>query len=463
MEENKQEQQNKEQFKEKEALDLSAIGNPAELLLESTDKLEKFGGFDLVENTIDGVQKLNPKKKATKQIFLSEKQFKAQRDKLKESLKIWADLLSKEAGIPALVEECETKSKEAEKSLKENLKKALDATKDLERSYRSVALFYKNTEADQVKYISLMNASPDQLKDLDNPRFIEACSAELDKNFDRLSLKNNYSIMCVPGYLGSKAVVDKWGKFAHKNKVMMVTDFRNLEDVESTMEMFEEESLNGGDAHLANVIMTCNWLVGREKNSEVGEDEELFVPPSSALAGKLYNTAGTIMSQGAAGKKYGTMNEVSGARYDLKKSEIAGLNDLNLVPMVFEDNRVMAFSNKTLFNGNNIGLQEYPIVRVFDWIGKVFMNFFNDVAFQKFDTKLQADAREQIVLFLNDYKGKLFEDYTFDPGKGIVQDKVTKDISINVHIKPFFAAKNFYIKLSGHDGKDGREWEQEVE
>ncbi len=462
MEENKQEKQNKEKFKEKEAIDLSAISNPAELLQESTDKLEKFGGFDLVENTIDGVQKLNPRKKATKQIFLSEKQFKAQRDKLKETLKIWADLLSKEAGIPALVEECETKSQEAEKTLKENLKKALEATKDLERSYRSVALFYKNTENDQVKYISLMNASPDQLKDLDNPRFIDACSAELDKHFDRLSLKNNYSIMCVPGYLGSKAVLDKWGKFAHKNKVMMVTDFRNLEDVESTMEMFEEESLNGGDAHLANVIMACNWLVGREKVGEVGEDEELFVPPSGALAGKLYNTEGTIMSQGAAGKKFGTMNEVSGARYDLKKSEIAGLNDLNLIPMVFEDNRVMAFSNKTLFNGNNIGLQEYPIVRVFDWVGKVFMNFFNDVAFQKFDKKLRDGIWEEIVEFLNDYKGKLFEDYTFDRD-GIKQDKVTKDISISVNIKPFFAAKNFYIKLSGHDGKQGREWEQEVD
>lgn len=462
MEEKKQEQQNKEQFKEKE-LDLSSITNPKELLEESTNKLEKFGGFDLIEGVVDGVQKLNPKKKATKQIFLSEKQFKTQRDKLKETLKIWADLLSGEASIPELVESCEVKSKEAEKTLKENLKKAIEETKDLERSYRSIALFYNNTESDQVKYVSLMNASPDQLQDLDNPRFINAVSSELDKNFDRLSLKNNYSLMVVPGYLGSKTVVDKWGKFAHKNKVLMVTDFRNLEDVESTMEMFEEESLNGGDAHLSNVIMACNWLVGREKYSEVGEDEELYVPPSSALAGKLYNTSGTIMSQGAAGKKYGTLNEVSGARYDLKKSEIAALNDLNVIPMVFEDNRVMAFSNKTLFNGNNIGLQEYPIVRVFDWIGKVLMNFFNDVAFQKFDTKLQADIREEIISFLNDYKGKLFEDYTFDPGKGIVQDRDTKDISVNLHIKPFFAAKNFYIKLSGHDGKDGREWDQEVE
>jgi hypothetical protein len=461
MEEKKIEQQNKEQFKEKEAIDLSAIENPAELLQESVNSLQQFGGFDFLGNTIDGAAKLNPAKKATKQIFLSESQFKDQRDKLKESLKIWADLLSKDASISDLVNDCEASAEKAAKNLKENLKKAIEKSKDLEQSYWSVALFYKNTEADKVKYVSLCNATQEQLA-APNDLFFNKISQELDRNFDKLSLKNNYSLMVLPGYLGSKQNVDKYGKIAHKNKVLMVTDFRNLEDVESTMGMFEAESINGGDAHLANVIMTSNWLVGREKFSDLGEDEDLYIPPSGALAGKLYNTQGTIMSQGAAGKKYGTLNEVSGARFELKKSEIAALNDLNIVPMVFEDNRVMAFSNKTLFNGNNIGLQEYPIVRVFDWIGKVFMNFFNDVAFQRFDKKLRDDIWEQIVSFLNDYKGKLFEDYTFDRD-GIQQDKETKDISINVNIKPFFAAKNFYIKLSGHDGKDGREWKQDVD
>lgn len=454
--------QKSEQFREKAAPDISKIADPVKLLEESLQSLEKFGGFDLIEGTIDGAQKMNPGKKATKQIFMTESQFKVQRERLKKSLEIWSNLLSKEVGISEYVEECEKGSEIAEKTLKENLKKVIEQTKNLERSYRSVALFFKNTENDKVKFVSLMNASPDQLKDLDNTRFIDAVAAELNRNYDRLSLKNNYSLLVVPGYLGSKAVVDKWAKFAHKNKVLMVTDFRNLEDVESTMELFEEESLNGGDAHLANIIMTCNWLVGRAKYAEVGEEEDLYVPPSSALAGKLYNTEGIPIAQGAAGKKYGTLNEVSGSRYDLKKSEIAALNDLNLIPMVFEDNRVMAFSNKTLFNGNNIGLQEYPIVRVFDWVGKVFMNFFNDVAFQKFSKGLRDDIWQQIVDFLNDYKGKLFEDYTFDRD-GIKQDSVTKDITIQVNIKPFFAAKNFYIKLEGHDGRDGREWKQDVD
>jgi hypothetical protein len=455
-------EQKMEQFKEKTAPDISTIKDPGKHLLDNLGALEKFGGFDLVENTISGVQKLNPSKKAMKQIFLTESQFKSQRENLKQTLIMWSELLSKDGSVSSYVEECEKKAKVVDKTLKENLKQAIEKTKDLERSYRSVALFFNNTEQDKVKYVSIMNVTPDQLKDLDNPRFINAVSDELNKNYDRLSLKNNYSLLVVPGYLGSKTVVDKWAKFAHKNKVLMVTDFRNLEDVESTVELFEEESLNGGDAHLSNIIMSCNWLVGRGKYGEIGEDEDLYVPPAGALAGKLYNTAGTPISQGSAGKKFGTLNEVSGARFDLKKSEIAALNDLSLIPMVFEDNRVMAFSNKTLFNGNNIGLQEYPIVRVFDWVGKVFMNFFNDVAFQKFDKKLKDDVWEQIVDFLNDYKGVLFEDYSFDRG-GIKQDPITKDITIEVNIKPFFAAKNFYIKLEGHDGKQGREWSTEVD
>ena len=41
------------------------------------------------------------------------------------------------------------------------------------------------------------------------------------------------------------------------------------------------------------------------------------------------------------------MNEVDGVRFDLKKSEIASLEKLGLVPMVKEYGKVMAFSAKT--------------------------------------------------------------------------------------------------------------------
>jgi hypothetical protein len=90
--------------------------------------------------------------------------------------------------------------------------RALDTTRNLETSYRSVALFFKNAGSDKLKNISFMNAEPEQLKDLDDTRFIDAVQAELVQKYDRLDLRENYSLLVLPGYLGSKQVVEKWAK-----------------------------------------------------------------------------------------------------------------------------------------------------------------------------------------------------------------------------------------------------------
>src|SRR5207247_7477322 len=127
--------------------------------------------------------------------------------------------------------------------------------------------------------------------------------------------------------------------------VMLVTDFEHLDTPDDVMDLFEAANLTGGDVFRSNVMMACNWLVGRGKATEVGEEDDLYVPPSGALAGKMYRT---LMSQVTAGKKHGGMNEVDGVKFDLKKSEIANLEKLVLIPMVNEYGKVMAFSAKTL-------------------------------------------------------------------------------------------------------------------
>ena len=94
-----------------------------------------------------------------------------------------------------MIETCQEKSDQADQVLKKNLKAAVKETHQLERSYRSVALFYKNTESTKVKNVSIINVEPDQLKDLDNTRFIDAIQSELVDNYDRLDLRNNYSLL----------------------------------------------------------------------------------------------------------------------------------------------------------------------------------------------------------------------------------------------------------------------------
>lgn len=64
--------QNIEQYREKVAEKIGAVEKPDELLDTSINQLAKVGGFDLLESTLDGVQNLNPERKARKKIFLAE-------------------------------------------------------------------------------------------------------------------------------------------------------------------------------------------------------------------------------------------------------------------------------------------------------------------------------------------------------------------------------------------------------
>ena len=426
------------------------------------DALKEFGGFAFLENLIDGYSNLNPARKARRNIFLTDEQWSSERKNLINRLSVWLDLLKNSNNVEQMRDTANNKAEQIEQLLNFNLKKSLERVKELERSYRSVALFYKNTESPKIKNISIVNADISQLKDLDNTLFIDHISSELDRNYDRLDLRNNYSILVVPGYLGSNAVLDKWSKIAYKNKVMLVTDFADLESADDVIDIFFNANHSGGDVYKSNTLMTCNWLLGREMNARVGEDEHLYVPGSSALAGKIYNT---LMAQVVAGKKFGSINEVESVRFDLKKSEISELEKIGLIPMVNEYSKVMAFSGKTLFNGDNLGLQTYSVVRVFDYIAKVLIDFLNRRAFENFSSKTEDDLRRQIVKFLDSIQGptRLIEKFKVIR---IQQDKKQKDrVWLDIHITPYFPSKSFVIQLEGRKGEGEEEavWESQYQ
>ena len=436
-----------------EATDVAVASSPLDILAE-------YGGFSFLENIIDGFSNLNPKRKARRNIFLNDEQWATERNNLSSRINVWIDLLKSEKDVEGMRDVAIERSQKADELLNNNLKQALKATEDLERSYRSVALFYKNTESDKVKNVTILNADLEQLKDLDNSLFIDYVSSELKQNFDRLDLRNNYGILNIPGYLGTNSVIDKWAKIAYENKTALVTDFQDLESPDDVLDIFVNADHTSGDIFKSNTLMTCNWLLGRKRDDVVGEEDDLYVPPSSALAGKIYST---LMSQVVAGKKFGGINEVEGVRFDLKKSEISELERSGLVPMVREYSKVMAFSAKTLFNGDNLGLQTYSVVRVFDHITKVLFDFLNRKAFENWTTRTEADLRSQIVKFLDGIQGPTNLIEKFQVMK-IEQDKNQKDrVLLDIHVTPYFPAKSFVIQLDGHkgDGPEAAEWHSE--
>ena len=177
--------------------------NQKQQQLQEDKNLLKYGGFDLLEATIDGAQNLNPDRKARKKIFLTESSKKSERDTLTKILDMWHGVVSGSEEMSGMVTDCEEKAEKASKVYVKNLNTALKETKELETAYRSMSLFYKNTEDDKIKNVTIMNADPDQVRDLDNSIFIDAVTEELKSAYDRLDLRDNYGILVVPGYLSA--------------------------------------------------------------------------------------------------------------------------------------------------------------------------------------------------------------------------------------------------------------------
>ena len=122
-------------------------------------KLAKFGGFGFLESCVDGVQNLNPTRKARKKIFLTDETKKPEREELKKTLSLWIDLLSGSNDISNMLDKSREKESFVSTLLNKNQREAAETVKELERSYRSVMLFYKNTESDKLRNVSIVNAA----------------------------------------------------------------------------------------------------------------------------------------------------------------------------------------------------------------------------------------------------------------------------------------------------------------
>jgi len=425
----------------------------AELQEKSKDTsklLAAFGGFNAIRSFMPDADNMNPARKAAKDVFLSDKRFKDKRESLKRELNRWIDLLDKQdiEGATGFADDCKQEEEKYTALLKQGITDALFATKDLERSYRELDSFFKTCGTDKVKNLRIINVLKEDIADPDSG-FADEVADLLRNGFDRLSLKEAYSLVCVPGgVLNDKVDLLRWAKMAFKYKVMLLTDHADeysFDDLQSNTEGYRDS-----DQELMNVVMCANWIVGREAEKMSSDEEDqkgFYIAPSAALCGKLYDETAN-MAQGAGGKKYGTLDGVKGVKSDLLKSEIAALMDNQVIPMVYSEGRVMAFNNTTLYNGDLDAMKEYPIVRVFDWVKKVLMNYVHEVALENWDPyNSPKNLKSKIQDFLNQYKGygNLFQNYEIGDPR---QDPVTKQITCDVTLTPFYAAKNFIIKVA---------------
>ena len=288
-----------------------------------TKLLSAFGGFNAIRGFMPDADNMNPAKKAAKNVFLSDKRFKGKREDLAREISRWLELLGTDIdSATGFADACKKDEEKYTGLLKQGITDALYATKDLERSYRELDSFFKTCGTDKVKNLRVINVLKDDIADPDSG-FAGEVENLLRNGFDRLSLKDAYSLVCVPGdVFKDKVTLLQWAKIAFKYKVILITDHADeysFDDLKDNTEGYRDS-----DQELMNVVMCANWIVGRESEKMSADEEDakaFYIAPSAALCGKLYDETAN-MAQGAGGKKYGTLDGVKGVKSDLLKSEM---------------------------------------------------------------------------------------------------------------------------------------------
>lgn len=357
-------------------------------------------------------------------------------------LEVWEAVLTNDANEEESIRFSYEQSISYKSLYYRNLSHVISEIKELESAYHATQVFFENSG--KAESVHFLNASLHQITNLDNTVFFDCVKEILLSNFDRLDLSESYSLLVIPGYLKSSTILEKWAKLAYGNKVQLVTDFLNLETPLDVVELFENENLTGFEAFRSNTVMVCNWLIARGKYNLINEGEPLYSSPAMALAGRMYQN---IISQASAGDTFGVLKGFKGVHFKLLKSDISILDKLGVIPINQQNNAFFACTNKTLFQGTNLGLKNYNFVRVFDYLTKVLIDFFNRRTFENFNARIRKELTQQVVDFLDECTGadRLIESFVINRFE---QDPKNKNmIHLDLKVEPFFPSRNFVIKL----------------
>lgn len=427
------------------------MSKQAELLVKVKEKvavLKKKGGFRILEGIIDGkkgIREINPKDEPRREAFLTDGDKAEKRKKLKAELEILKELIT--ADNPH--EKAKEQNAKTAEVLNSNLKIALDGIRDLEKSYRSLDLFFRNAGEESMRNLYIMNMPVEEFAGTENTELRESLAQHFNENFDRFSLEDNYSLLVVPGFLGDN--LDYWSKQAAKYRITLVTDFTDEKEFESIEDKIEEKRIVGADRHLANAVVTCNYGVVRKKNEGI-EDDDLFLPMSTALAGKMYSGNGI---QPPAGKKHGKLDGVIGTRMPFLRTHVDKVDKMGMIPIIFEKQwGTVAMSDTTLCGeSGDPDLRALGVVRAKDWIAKVLLDYFNTLTFQTYSGELRKEINGELKKFFKKISGYggLIESYSIEGPEPDPDDPQVVKLAVNV--KPYFATKHYVIDFSGTENR----------
>jgi hypothetical protein len=407
--------------------------------------------------TLVGLSVFNPAKKDARHKFLTRPQFEAARKLMTERLRVWHKMLSSSDDVEDLRNTAILESQALEENISSNMASIYSEIKPLEISYRNIQQFYANSSpsGDPVN-AWFANVGMEELIDPDSDSFDELAEY-VKKPFRAFSLTDCFSLMVVPGFLEDIPNIDKFAKLAEENKVHVFTDlpdFESFAEAEEQMNGPALEGLAGSTPEKAHVSVAANWVLGRQKNRY--EEEDMWLPPSSVLAGLVYKQdSGVGMQQPCAGYQYGASNSVKSVRFEVDRA--VGAKEFlskGVIPTVLWDAKVRFLGDCSLFKGESYDV--YATKRTADYISKNVCHYLNKQTFKLIDNTLLEGVKKDIYDFVraNSGKGKLISDFSLEV-TSTPEQRAKHIIDVKLNITPFTSVRQFDVYLTARHSEEG--------
>ena len=261
-------------------------------------------------------------------------------------------------------------SESAKKCLTNNLSRIHKEILALEISYRTLDVFF--SQSDGNSQLMLLNVNKEELANYssdDSKAVLDELMGRSDDTYSFLFRGHGkYFLLIIPGYLGDASAVRMWAKSVYRNKMILITDFKDCSDFDTTVSELEKEYLQGEDDYLANVVMVCNYVEPDIDPSVGGEERKLFLPGSAALAGLFADKyrLGFLVKYPYYNKRIDLRSyktKIKNLHLNLSDSQAGKLMDLGVVPIV-KTNCEELISIRSLYNGEMTYLRDFSLILV---------------------------------------------------------------------------------------------------
>ncbi len=344
--------------------------------------------------------------------FVQDPDFESERYTLLLRLKLLKQLLEDSSSLEDGKLKGEELAKKARDLLATNLGNISEQTREMEKRYRSFALFCDNAQMDpnEKLNVTVLNANQDELFEPDSDGMKEL-GREITNYNEYSDYKDKaYGMLVIPGHHYRKDHLGSLGTLLKNNRVMLLTDalagqkgMNEAEDYLERLQLDQFKSIPDASHEKRHMIVTANELVGREK--EKYEKEDLNLPTSSALAGLIYRTdneEGPHVTP--AGEIKGDVKGAAKPKVRLNAKDHGSMSrELNLIPLAFPRDTLRFMGARSQCTGEEFKF--FAVSRVYDMICNVLGDFAKGVEFKNWDAATQNRLEHGIRTFLNALTG----------------------------------------------------------